>query len=386
MQPAAISATDQAREEVLTSLRAADYARDDGVCLAPPKHLILGINNVCNLHCKMCDVGLGDRKTVFWANLIGDDPHNMSLTTMWEILRQAEAFHPKPQIGLAFTEPLLHPQIVEFVHLAVSSGFTCTVTTNGTTLPRFAEDLVEAGLHELTLSVDGPAEIHNRIRGGRDTFQKLYRGAERLNEAKARRGVSCPKLNFSFTIADENYRHMLAFVQEVEPLRPTRIIFSQLNFITEAMAVVHNARYGREFPVVRSNLGTMQPAGFDIGAIAEELERVRAYAEMRGRDFPSLHFSPDTTDPARLARFYQEPLAFFGGRACTDPWRMMMIKTDGVVIPAHGRCFNYPVGSLWEQPLSEVWNSARFTQFRRTLKGAGGTLPACARCCGVIGK
>jgi hypothetical protein len=63
-----------------------------------------------------------------------------------------------------------------------------------------------------------------------------------------------------------------------------------------------------------------------------------------------------------------------------------MVKTDGTVIPAHGRCYNVPVGNLTERPLADVWNGARFQAFRKTLRDAGGTLPACARCCGVIGK
>jgi hypothetical protein len=44
------------------------------------------------------------------------------------------------------------------------------------------------------------------------------------------------------------------------------------------------------------------------------------------------------------------------------------------------------VGNVNERPLAELWNSERFVSFRRTLLEAGGTLPACARCCGVIGK
>ena len=65
---------------------------------------------------------------------------------------------------------------------------------------------------------------------------------------------------------------------------------------------------------------------------------------------------------------------------------MMMIRTDGTVIPAHGRCYNFPVGNVTERPLPELWNNTRFRTFRQTLREAGGTLPACARCCGVIGK
>jgi Fe-coproporphyrin III synthase len=65
---------------------------------------------------------------------------------------------------------------------------------------------------------------------------------------------------------------------------------------------------------------------------------------------------------------------------------MMMVKTDGTVIPAHSRCYNYPVGRVQDTPLPQIWNNARYAGFRRLLHGAGGTLPACTRCCGVVGK
>jgi len=66
-----------------------DYPRLDGRCRQSPEWLVLGVNNVCNLHCKMCDVGLGESGTAFWANLIGQNPHNMTLELLREILRQA---------------------------------------------------------------------------------------------------------------------------------------------------------------------------------------------------------------------------------------------------------------------------------------------------------
>lgn len=35
------------------------YDREDGVFRLPPDWLVLIVNNVCNLKCEMCDVGLG---------------------------------------------------------------------------------------------------------------------------------------------------------------------------------------------------------------------------------------------------------------------------------------------------------------------------------------
>jgi hypothetical protein len=84
---------------LIARVRGDDHAHADGRCRLSPEWLVLGINNVCNLHCKMCDVGLGDHDTVFWANLIGDNPHNMTLDLLHEILRQARTFRPRRGSG-----------------------------------------------------------------------------------------------------------------------------------------------------------------------------------------------------------------------------------------------------------------------------------------------
>src|SRR5919202_3775548 len=208
--------------------RGDDYTRSDGHCLQSPEWLVLCINNFCNLKCKMCDVGLGDHATVFWANLIGDHPQNMTLELLNEILDQAKAFRPRPKVGLAFTEPLIQAQVLDFCRAIVSQGFYCQITSNGTMLPRLAEQLVEIGVDDIVISVDGPPAVPDRVRGRPGTFAKLYEGAERLNAAKARLGRTKPKLRFSFTITDANYNHILEFVRAVEPVQPAAINISHL--------------------------------------------------------------------------------------------------------------------------------------------------------------
>jgi Fe-coproporphyrin III synthase len=367
-----------------------DYGRVDGTCRLPPEWLVLCVNNFCNLKCRMCDVGLGDHATVFWANLIGDDPRNMTLDLLNTILGQAKAFRPRPAVGLAFTEPMIHPKILDFCRTIVTQGFYCEMTSNGTMLPRHAEKLVESGLDDLVISIDGPPEVHDRVRGRARTFEQLSSGLERLNAAKQRLGRDRPRVRFSFTITDANYNHILEFIQAVEPLEPAEIMISHLNFISDRMAEVHNAQYDGDLSVVRSNLGDIQPEEMPVAILWEELQRVKAYARDRSADparrFPRVSITPDVTDVDLLDTYYREHLTFVGGRNCTDPWKLMMIKTDGTVIPAHGRCYNFPVGNVTEQTLPDIWNGARFLQLRSTLREAGGTLPACARCCGVIGK
>lgn len=362
-----------------------DYGRPDGRCRMSPEWLVLVINNFCNLRCRMCDVGLGESASVFYTHMIGDDPRNMSPALLQQILDQAGRFFPRPKIGLAFTEPLIHAQILDFCRAIVGRGFFCSITSNGFMLPRLADELVKIGVHEITISIDGPEQIHDRVRGRQGSFRNLYQGIERLNSAKAAMSRARPVVRCSYTLTDQNYTHMVDFARQIEGLRPASLNFSHLNFITEEMAAAHNAQHGGEYHMARSNLGTMDLATIDLAAMWQALQELKVYAAARP-DFPRLTIVPDVASPQDLHIFYRQPLTFIGGRNCTDPWRMLMIKTDGTVIPAHSRCYNIPLGTLQETPLPELWNHARARAFRQTLTAAGGTLPACARCCGVIGK
>src|SRR3954447_16883575 len=143
------------QHKMATRLLKGDAERADGVCRFAPEWLILCINNFCNLKCRMCDVGLGERASVFWANMIGDEPGNMSLDLLKRVLDDAEGFSPRPKIGVAFTEPLIHRDILAFCREIVTRGFFCSITSNGFLLPQRAEALVEIGVDEIIISVDG---------------------------------------------------------------------------------------------------------------------------------------------------------------------------------------------------------------------------------------
>ena len=353
--------------------------------LRAPEWLILCVNNVCNLHCRMCDVGLGESGSMFWANLIGDNPHDMTEDLFECILDQADAFFPRPRISLTYTEPLIHPKVLSFVDEIVDRGLYSAITTNGLFLPRLADELVKRGVQEVTVSVDGPSAVHDRIRGRRHSFARLYEGIERLSAARSRRRRRTPKIQLSFTISDLNANHIVDFLDAVKTLDVDAIYISHLNFISDRMARVHNRFHHGDLRVSPSNVHKIDPGSFHPERLYEELRRVDAWIARKKPSF-EVRITPRLTSPTEITRYYQEPLSFIGGRRCTSPWEMMMIRTDGSVIPAQGRCFDYALGTVTETPLREIWHGPVFNHFRRILREGGGTLPACSRCCGIVGK
>ena len=82
-----------------------------------PEWIILGVNNVCNLHCKMCDVGTANLETNFAQNLVGSQPLNMPIELFKKIADQTAQYYPNAKLGYAFTEPLVYPTSERIVNI-----------------------------------------------------------------------------------------------------------------------------------------------------------------------------------------------------------------------------------------------------------------------------
>ena len=89
-------------------------------------------------------------------------------------------------------------------------------------------------------------------------------------------------------------------------------------------------------------------------------------------------------DTETLDQYYGDHTEIMTGRSCTTPFRMMMVKTDGSVIPSHARCFDFPVGKLGDQSLAEIWNGEALRSFRMAISDNGGHFLSCSRCGGLI--
>ena len=107
-------------------------------------------------------------------------------------------------------------------------------------------------MDEITISIDGPPDVHDAIRGRKGSFQRLYEGIEKLNAARERTGRTKPRVRISTTITDLSYNHLRDAVAAVAPLRPDIVNFGHLSFITDEMATAHNAVYAGEYSVAHS--------------------------------------------------------------------------------------------------------------------------------------
>lgn len=339
-----------------------------------PEWVIMGVNNLCNMSCKMCDVGVGFEGSNFYQNLMGARPLNMPLDLAFKVFDQTALHFPKTKIGYAFTEPIIYPHLVESLAYAGKKGLYTSMTTNALKLRKLAGDLGKAGLNDIFISLDGPPEIHNEIRGNKKSFEWAVEGMEKTFALTGHQ----PGISVFCTITEWNIGRLREFMDLFKGMPLKQIGFMHTNFTPETVADQHNAIYGGKYPATASNMEQIDLGAMDLDLLWEEVEEI----QNKDYGFP-VGFSPGFKEKAEMVDFYENPGRIIG-KICNDAFRMIMVKSDGTVIPAHGRCYSLTVGNLYEENLKSIWNSSVLGQFRKNLMKAGGLLPACARCCSAF--
>lgn len=125
----------------------------------------------CNLRCRHCYSESGP-----------DRAGAIPLSDLLRLLREARALR-YGYVGVSGGEPLLWPDLDRFLAAALDLGFSTSVTTNGTLLtPRRARAL-RALARLVAVSVDGPQEDHDLMRGTPGAFAAMRRGVSALREA-----------------------------------------------------------------------------------------------------------------------------------------------------------------------------------------------------------
>ena len=138
----------------------------------------------CNLHCEFCYVG-------DLLNIEGQWRDELAI----DALRTAFPERDGLQVNLTGGEIFMRKDILSVLALFEEKGYDCgCLTTNGTIITEArAEALAELALRgflkHISVSIDGPRDLHDVARGQKGTFDKTTAGIRRLREAAERKGA-----------------------------------------------------------------------------------------------------------------------------------------------------------------------------------------------------
>jgi radical SAM protein with 4Fe4S-binding SPASM domain len=389
------------RREVMAHLTAPSAAN-----LPMPTFVQLRVTNLCNLRCKMCgqwgDTGIyrsdgfsasatdGQTEAARIRELIGLN-RQMALPDYVRLLDEVAPW--QPIISLFGGEPLLYPDILPLVREIKSRGLTCTVITNGGRLEGYARELVEAGIDSIAVSIDGPEEVHNRIRGKSDAYQKAVDGVRAVAKWREKLKRPMPMQIAILPVTELNLEAIPAAVAALRELPidtinvglrwfvPKNVGAEYEAVMKETFGVSGDSWKGFEFDSKVMN-GSRTRQMTDLVKLLKGLKRRRFLDSARGKPWTS--FVPDVR-AADVPEYFSDFSKTFGHNLCPVAWYFAQVEPDGDVTFC-GDFPDYVIGNVRKQTFREVWAGEKANRFREKL--AKEPLPICNRCCGnfVYGK
>ena len=297
-----------------------------------PSTLMVEPTNRCNLKCPACPTGRGT---------LNRPGRAMSFDEFRAILDQALA----PPIYLQnvtlfnYGEPFMCRDLLPMIRYAEERGLRTMTSTNGHffTSERIAAEVVESGLSELIVCLDGAdQETISRYRGRAD-FAGILEGIRRVARAKSERRLDSPVVELQFIVMKHN-EHQLGRMRELAAeLGVDRFI--------EKTVGVH----------------AIDP---DFQRLAEDL-LPRDLSRSRYERRPDGSFALKGDPP----------------RSCEYVYSTLVVNSNGDAVPC---CYDihsdHVMGNVFETPLGDVWRGRRFRDFRRRIETSRGEIPICRAC------
>jgi MoaA/NifB/PqqE/SkfB family radical SAM enzyme len=320
-----------------------------------PSFLSFTITNKCNLRCRMC----GQWSEEGYLRAGGERRTPELELADWKRLVDEAAAHHASSVLLRGGEPFLFPGIIELLEYIRSRGIFTSIDTNGTMLGRCAADLLRIGQIHVTVSVDGPEEIHDSVRGVKGCFRRIREGLERLGELERQTGRRISK-SLNFTISGDSYRGLGAMPDIARSLSVGTLSIVPYYYVPESVG----RRYENE---MAENLGCRayswrgfhrESSGVDFDVFRGQLE---AYRQSLGGlyDYPYMKFSPE-----EYRVWFRDAVTPVGPPACANVENLIDIQPSGDA----NFCVDFPdysIGNVRNATIEELWDSPAAERFRR---------------------
>lgn len=257
-------------------------------------------------------------------------------------------------------------------------GYACGyLTTNGTIISQdradALADLAAAGfLKHISVSIDGPGELHDAARGLKGTFERTCTGLRRLQEA-ARRKRAPLRVSINTTVAHQSLDALDQMVDVAEQLGVDAIGLNHLMYSTPEEVAETVRLIGATDASSIATFVTADP-GLDVQVVRRKVADLEEKCRRKNVLFdfrPKVH--------PQLIDNYYTPGAKLAGR-CLYPFLHARVSFSGKVYFCP--FIRVEVGDLTQSSLEEIWNNEKYVAMRRALV-ENGIFPVCRRCCKV---
>ncbi|MBI4300558.1 MAG: radical SAM protein [Chloroflexi bacterium] len=321
--------------------RLAGFYRDyhfNGGTMPSPSTLYLNITSRCNSRCVYCEIG---RKTDTLA------PSGPELST--ERLLQLVAEMAEWGIRLLVLgggEPMVRPDIFEFLDACRQHGINVSLATNGLTIARLSHDRLEqlkATTSNVQVSLDSVApEKHDALRGVPGGFRQAVASLETMVNA------GFPDVSTNMVITTDNWDEipeMIRFVKGIGVRFARFAVMAPISiFPTMKAAESKEALLPKDKETVRKLYGSIIEGirvAKEVG-MATSLESLEPWVQ-------AYHLYAGSDD------FFFRHIDGLKRFGCFIPFREVIIDYEGNILPCS---YLPPVGNIAEAPLKETWQES----------------------------
>src|SRR5215469_7575827 len=321
---------------------------DEGVgmttnTLRLPRSIYIEPTSRCNELCQQCPRTLLSR----------EDDRDLSFDDFRSIVDQFPVLERVVLHGLG--EPLLNKDLPQMIRYLKARGTYVLFNSNGILLnTKRGQELIEAGLDEYRLSMDGATrQTYARVRGV-DAFDKIWRNIGAFIASQQDQHASKPAVSLWFTAMKENLHELPALIDLAYEHRIHEVYLQRLVYFERGLAHSKQALFGR--------------------ATSEELQLVRRCEQMcqeRGIVFKA---AGSATPLASLLRAVGDrPWS-----GCRRPYTLTYITASGNVLSCcfapfgHRSAKEYQeervLGNIFQEPIEAIWHGERYEAFRRAFE------------------
>jgi len=215
-----------------------------------------------------------------------------------------------------------------------------------------AHTVAESRCDSVFVSLDGPREIHNRLRGKPHAFDKCVAGLGHLLDSRRAAGGDRPLITINCVLQPGNESVPFDMAQLAMDFGVDELSFQLLS----------ERRY-----TVR----------FDASLAFASLRSAQELADRR--QFKTTVYPVRNPDGEALNAWFSMPLTHRFYKGCTYIYENLRIDPEGNVIP----CLEYKMGNVLKQKLADIWDGPSYRAFRLHHTRLG-PFDACLRCCNMM--
>lgn len=337
--------------------RAVDPATRSAKITQLPRNVFIEVTNHCNLLCETCP-------RTFTSY---EEPQTLS----WERFRQVVEQFPTMERAVlhGIGEPLLNHNLPEMIAYLKARNVYVLFNTNATLLnDKWAKKLLDSGLDELRVSVDGADARTYAIIRGAPLFHKVMQNLANFVRLQRETCITKPRVSLWMTGMKEN-------VHEIPDLLRLAARIGVPEVYLQRMVYYHEEA---QAPGMMDQ-GHALFDGFDA-----QVERIIAEGQVLARELGVSFAASGATNPMHSLSASRRPDPH-PWKACMRPWTTAYITANGNALPCCISPFattdyeSLKLGNLFERPFVELWNDDRYQAWRERLL-SGEPHEACAGC------